>query len=316
MLLYILLALFIAISIYLLSSQVDTTQKLKPEGDKSVKFRNNTKPLLWVYVPEETGVVKWNSFMGRDRDEKYLAIYRLCLNSIMLHNSKDFHIVLLHKENVSYYLPEFKFPANTGDVNLKSLRYSILNEYGGVFMPIHTLCFQPLISLYMSNINRSDKEVFVFGNIDSPIVFARNGETTSAFAKYYEERKNGLRGGSSFDEVPNILADKLKVEILDDTLIGNRDIYGEVLTSSSFVSQNSTRMKNQQNMHLVLVKLDTYRKDGFLMRMNDKQLLQANMWITHLITQANKVELEKFSKKDSLPLSGWELPKDTILYNF
>jgi hypothetical protein len=307
--LYVVIVIFIIASIYLLFNQVDNTQKLDPNGDKSVKFRSNTKPLLWVYVPEETGVVKWNSFMGRDRNEKYLAIYRLCLNSIMLHNSNDFHVVLLHKENVSYYLPNFTFPPNASKVNSNALRFSILNEYGGIYMPIHTLCFRPLISLYTS----TEKDVAVFGDIESEVAIARPGETANIFAQYYEGRKIGLRGGSAFDDIPAKLAAKSNVAILDDSLIGVRDIYGEELTSSQFVSQNHTRMKDQKNTHLIVLKLDTYRKDGFLLRMSEKQILDANMWVSHLVAKANKVELKP--ENVSL-LSGWEVPKNTILYNF
>jgi hypothetical protein len=310
MLLYIILALFIVASVYLLFNQVDKTQKLNPSGDKSVKFRNNTKPLLWVYVPEETGVVNWNSFMGRDRNEKYLAIYRLCLNSIMHHNSNDFHIVLLHKENVTYYLPNFTFPANTGMVNCNALRFSILNEYGGMYMPIHTLCFRPLISLYTEN---QDHDVTVFGDIESNVAIAKSGETTDIFAQYYERRKLGLRGGSAFDDVPTKLAERANVNILDDTIIGKRDIYGEELTSSSFVSQNHTRMKNQEEMYLIVLKLDSYRRDNFLLRMSEKQILTSDMWVSHLVSIANQVELSGDNLRTT---SWWRVPSNTVLYNF
>jgi hypothetical protein len=308
--LYIIIVIFLIISIYLLFNQVDNTQKLNPEGDKSVKFRNNTKPLLWVYVPEETGVVKWNSFMGRDKNEQYLSIYKLCLNSIMLHNSNDFHIVLLHKDNVSYYLPKFTFPPNTNRINSNALRFSILNEYGGIYMPIHTLCFRPLISLYS---NTKQNDLTVFGNIESDVAIANPRKTANIFAQYYESRKNGLRGGSAFDDIPSKLAEKNKVSIMDDTLIGYRDIYGEELTSSHFVSQNHTRMKNQDNTHLIVIKMDSYRKDSFLLRMSEKQILNSNMWVSYLVAVANQVE---YNPEDVSLLSGWKIPKNTILYNF
>jgi hypothetical protein len=49
------------------------------------------------------------------------------------------------------------------------------------------------------------------------------------------------------------------------------------------------------------------------LRMSEKQILDANMWVSHLVAKANKVELKP--ENVSL-LSGWGVPKNTILYNF
>ena len=315
MFLYIIFIIIVIILIYYLYKQVDTSHKLHPDGDKTVKLKTNNKPLLWVHVPDETGVINWTTFMDRNINTQYLAIYRLCLNSIMLHNSNDFHIVLLHKNNINYYLPEFNYPSNASDINLLSLKYTILNTYGGIFMPIHTLCFKSLSHVYYTKfgtIINKNPDLIVFGNMNSSIVFSYYpNKTTKQYAKYYTERKNSLGGGNKFDNIPDTLDVNNKVFILSDDHIGKTDINGDIIDISDFTSQNHIRTKYQNNQLLISIDNDIFSKELFMYKMNEKQLLTSNMWISHLLAKANMVEVPNMPNRDQ---SIWELPKNIIVY--
>jgi hypothetical protein len=313
---YILIFVFIVILLYLLHSQSNYNIIPSYQGDKTVLNGRNTKPVMWIYVPDESNITNWKTYLGRYRHEQQLAIYKLCLTSLILNNSEDFHLVLLHKDNLKYYIPDFKIPPNASDINKSALKYTILHRYGGVFLPIHTLSFQPLSKLYESNITKKISTI-LFDDVDSNIILSKkDSQFTKELSEYFISRKDGLGGGSHFDKTPQKILLKYMnngiVSVMSGDLIGKLDYEGREILSDRYISTNTTKFKDD-NIIAHVLNLQNFSRDNFLLRMSEKQIRNSDMWIAELVERGLK------NKYENLPynhgnINNWRKPKKSIVY--
>jgi hypothetical protein len=316
LMIYIFIFIFTAALIYLLYTQSNHNIIPSLYGDKAVITGTNTKPILWIYIPDETNITNWKTFLSRYRDEKQLAIYRICLTSLILHNGDDFHLVLLHKDNIKYYLPDFKLPPNASNTNMNAMKFSILHEYGGVFLPIHTLVFKSFTKLYESGMNKNISTI-MFGNVNSNIILSKkNSPLSKELSEYYTTRRDGLGGGSAFDTVPTEILDrqikKGTVALMNRDLLGHVDYEGREILSNRYVSTNTTKFRDE-NVIAHVLNLQSFDKDQYLMRMSEAQIKYSDMWISKLTADALK-----YKHKNLVYMPGneenWRKPECSTVY--
>lgn len=309
------IVLFIGLLLYFLYRTMDNQQytfTISKNGNAEIKNGTNMKPPLFVYVPDETGVNKVLDFYGREKNTKDIGLLRWCLNSIILHNNSAFTIALVHSDNLQYYLPETSIrKSNTGEINRKFIATSLLHKYGGVFMPIHTLCFKPLAGIYNQSISY-DLTVFSTQPADeqiadiqlSYVMFGnKNSKTLYELTTYLDGRVNGLGGGHSFDERLKQLLLQPKVLILPSTVSASFDMKARPITSENYRLIIKTKLPKKEHVHFHVLALDSFRRDEFLLKLNINEILESKMWISDLLLEANQMEL-KGEKSNKLPLSG------------
>jgi hypothetical protein len=296
---------------------------LDSNGNTDIKNGTNMKPPLFVYVPNETNANKVLDFYGREKHTKDIPILRWCLNSIILHNSSAFTIALIHKNNIKYYLPNLQIrESNTGNLNENLIATSLLHNYGGVFMPINTLCFQPINGLYNNGISYDltitanyAKGSENISNVElSDVLMGKKGsETLKKLSDYLSTRANGLGGGHSFDEKIKMLLMSSKVQIIPSTVSGKYDMKSREITSQNYSMIIRTKLPDIRHLHFHTLNIDSFRRDNFILKLDSDELLTSNMWITNLVLAANK--MEKNLKNEDLPLSGLEEHKHLTIFN-
>lgn len=292
-------------------------------GDPHIKNGTNIKPPLFVYVPNETNTNKVLDFYGREKNTKDIPLLRWCLNSIILHNSPSFTIALVHENNLKYYLPELNIrSSNTGNLNQNLISTTLLHKYGGVFMPINTLCFQPIAGLYNQQIsydltitaNYAESHESISNiKLSNVIMGRKHSQTLKNISDYLNTRANGLGGGHAFDEKLKMLLTTQNVQIIPSSISGNYDAKSRIITSQNYSQIIRTKLPHITQLHFHTLNIDSFRRDNFLLKLNSEDLLTSKMWITTLILSANKME-RKDTNKD-LPLSGLDEHDKLVIFD-
>ena len=111
------------------------------------------KPILWVHLPFEKNSRNWDSFYSRNNNELNQPYLYLTVKSIVDNNYNDFHICLIDDNSFGKLLPDWFINMNFLGENEKK-KYRILGilkliyRYGGMNVPVSTLCFDSIKSLY------------------------------------------------------------------------------------------------------------------------------------------------------------------------
>lgn len=85
----------------------------------------------------------WLTWTGRNEMPAYL---QLCIDSVRRHNGDDFEVVLVTPENLHTYLSDLHpgYELLSYPHRADYLQCRLLNEHGGVYLDVDTLCFRSL----------------------------------------------------------------------------------------------------------------------------------------------------------------------------
>lgn len=115
------------------------------------------KPILWIHLPFEKNSRNWESFYSRNNNELNQPYLYLTAKSIIDNNYNDFHICLIDDNSFDKLLPDWFINMNfMGENEKKKYRtlgmLKLIYNYGGMCVPVSTLCFDSFKSMYKNNV--------------------------------------------------------------------------------------------------------------------------------------------------------------------
>lgn len=133
------------------------------------------KPILWVYLQNENQITPdvnsrfWINFGSRTTTNFNQPYQKLTIQSIINKCGNDFNICLIDNTAFNFLLPDFKVNLNKLAQPIKShlelnAITSLLNAYGGMFIPSSFVCFKSLLPIYNSAINSNKISVGQLAN--------------------------------------------------------------------------------------------------------------------------------------------------------
>lgn len=161
-------------------------QKIKSEDDENTSayyykmvnrylltpesLGKNNKPCLWIHIHNDNTIIpntnqrKWLNFYSRNTRNFNQPYQTLTIKTITDYCGDDFNICLIDDDSFKNIIPDWKIDledmSNPLKTRIRSLAIcSILNIYGGMFVPSSFICFKSLKSLFYDNLN--DKGMFV-----------------------------------------------------------------------------------------------------------------------------------------------------------
>lgn len=111
------------------------------------------KPKMWIHSKFEINARKWRDFQSRNTCELNQPYIHLCIQSLIDHNSQDFHVCLIDDKSFSKLLPDWTIdisalaePMKTQMRNVAMLK--LLYVYGGIIVPDSFVCTKSMITLF------------------------------------------------------------------------------------------------------------------------------------------------------------------------
>jgi hypothetical protein len=309
-------------------------KKLLPDK-KTIKsnFSNFiNKPIIWIYINTETRSSKiWDSFYSRRTIEDISALSNLCLRSILNKNNELAKINIVTDETLSLYIPNVPWCDERIDktIRLNYIKYSLLYNYGGLWITTDTLCFNNFNTI-LNKLNHHN--LVLIKNKDNSIdetVIACNKHNPTIKTILETIQKKILNHNSYFHNQIELLINKLytleNTHIFTNNINGKYDYNNKVISTSNYVSTNLTLFRNPEMVDFINLqesKLSKEIKNNWLLRMSETQILETNMWVSKLLRFSlnleqrffdetnydlfpNKTEVIDVSKKINLPYSPY-----------
>ena len=111
------------------------------------------KPKLWIHSKYEINARKWRDFQSRNTSELNQPYINLCIQSIIDHNSQDFHVCLIDDKSFNKLLPDWDIDISSLAEPMKQQMRNVamlklLYVYGGIVIPDSFVCNKNMISLF------------------------------------------------------------------------------------------------------------------------------------------------------------------------
>ena len=299
------------------------------------------RPYIWIYLENETSARFWESFYSRKNLQEVPEISRLCIKSIVDKNKEIANIQILNEQNLKVFIKECPFSWNDNRVSnickREYFKYYLLYNYGGLWITPDTLSFNNFTNIF----NKLEEvDLITFGCNDNEILCnseVNNNHHILAANKYNKIIKETLNiitkeckhylTNFNFNDMSNtILNENINKYKESETIFnfnnqfdGSRDYNGKLITPDNLISTNYTLFLNSKKV--IFMKLHTNKmkrnlKYNWLLRLNENQLLESNMWISKLFRFTFNKEQKYYTNYskyyDNDVLSSYNLQPKTI----
>ena len=260
---------------------------------------NESRPNVWVYIPDEYSSRYWKHFRSRTQKQDIPEYIQLCLQTLFKFN-KNMNIYLLDDTTItSVFKKHCPFQWTDTRINkqlkLDYLKFYLLYNYGGIWIHPETIIFKNLSVV-------TDKLL-----THSLITVGCNPD---------EEDYNNfiILGGSKHSKICEIILQKISIllkkyinnytfntnyinSILKSTKLkyfkyhfsqeynGTIDINDKPIIYENLLSESSTYFKNIDKIILLKINKKAISKHhhyNWFNRLNKKQILDSDLWISKL----------------------------------
>jgi hypothetical protein len=264
------------------------------------------KPKCWLYYPGEWSARFWGSFYSRMGWQQYPDLIDLCKKSIEKYLGNQFDLQLINNLTLRNYMSkediEFMDQYPNSDDKFNFMKYSLLENQGGLWMPLDSICFKQIdfpgwnsvfggngimtIGLWKDDTYLNDS---VIGGCSLNPVFTymkSNAKTrmcqyarSSQVINYYMKILSSLIG--KFKKSGEIVHIDLR-----NNQDGRRDIMNNWIDESNFFSENYTVVNTPDNVWFITLMTSEWknlREYQYIFRLSKEQILQSNLWFSKLI---------------------------------
>lgn len=212
-------ALVISSIIYTKFNKINDKETNKYYIDMISKFlindtslANNNKPFLWIHLHNNNTIIpdinsrNWSSFNSRNSKDFNQPYQFLTITSIINKCGKDFNICLIDDNTFNKILPNWNIELNKAAEPIRThLRYlaiaSILQIYGGMFIPSSFICLKSLKPLY--NKNTSNNKLFIGEFKNNTLFENKNGVFPNPFLIGCKSNNKTIKEYIKFLEILN-----------------------------------------------------------------------------------------------------------------
>ena len=251
------------------------------------------KPIIWIYIDSPTSSIHWSSFYGRNNIQDLSSLSKLCITNT-INKNKDFSIInIITDANINEFVPKFPWCDERidKDIKLNYLKYYVLYNYGGLWVTPDTLVFNNFNEIF-NKLHYYD--LVLIKNLDTNTI----NDTIIACNKYSTMIKKILVYVNSrisqhnyyFNNNIEILLTEMSgldtIYSYNNNINGKYDYNTKIITTENLLSTNITLFRNPDKVEFIQFnekKITLELKNNWILRMNQKQLLETNMWISKLL---------------------------------
>ena len=275
------------------------------------KLKNNSNPILWIYINYEYNSRKWDSFGSRSSNDLNQPYLYLTVKSIIQKCNDSFHICLIDDNSFMKLLPKWKIDMNIISNPIKNYMVDLgitklIYKYGGMRIPPSFICMKNLDSLYdkgtkhnspffcetvSRNLTSSYNDFcpsleFMGANKKNPIIGGLVHFIEREISKDYTDEIKIL---GSFDTWCLYYKKNKKINILDGSLIGTKTTSNKQILIDDLLTNNYIEIsKNIYGIYIPERELMKRINYNWFLRMSPKQVLQGNMIVSKYLLLANK----------------------------
>jgi hypothetical protein len=245
------------------------------------------KPIMWLHVPYRTNARKWSDFGSRNTTNLNQPYLSLCVKSIIDKCGKDFHICLIDDDSFANLIPDWLTdmsripePLSTYMRNIGMCK--LVYYYGGMVMPIQTICMKNMKSLYdsMTGLN---KPFFIENHTTTMNV----SQQVTMFPSY--EMFGALKNNQTMKKIIGIQEENLSRDATSETLfIGQLERFLFEMSQKGEISMVDGRIigiKDANNEPIGIEDLFSQEKNGIMLHSNhvcmilpSEQILKRNKY--------------------------------------
>jgi len=267
------------------------------------------KPILWLHVPYRVNARKWTDFGSRNTNNLNQPYLSLCVKSIIDKCGNDFHICLIDDDSFSNLIPDWltnmsRVPEPISGYMRKIGLCKLIYFYGGVVMPIQTICFKNLKPLY--DAMTSAKKPFFIENHTTTISVSQQ---VTMFPSY--DMFGALKDDTTMKKIIGILeenisrdatneslflgqlerflfemAQKFEISIIDGKIMGIKDVNNTPITIENLFSEEKNDIiLHSNNLCMILPSEQILKRNKYewFASLNVGQVLQGDYYLAHML---------------------------------
>lgn len=281
---------------------------IKQQNKNNYKLINKSKcidehftnlPYMWIYIDTQVSSRHWDSFYSRRVLQNNYSIIDLCIRLITMYNKNLFNIIILYKNNINNYIKNYSI-YHDKFIDKQYIKYYLLYHYGGLWVEPDTIPFKNF-KIIINKLNKYDSITFgdEFVN-DNIIAFKKNNNTTKTILYYIIQQKKSLIPSFNFHNNIKLLLKSSKNKYnFDNSYDGSIDYKNNIITIDNLVSNNYTLLKDTKNIIFLNLNINSIEKSikyKWFLNLDEKQLLNSNMWISKLLSYAFKLKQKIYAE--------------------
>ena len=245
------------------------------------------KPILWLHVPYRINARKWADFGSRNTTNLNQPYLSLCVKSIIEKCGNDFHICLIDDDSFANLIPDWLTdmsripePISTYMRNIGLCK--LIYFYGGMVMPIQTICFKTLKPLYETM--TSEKKPFFIEDHTTTMSVSKQ---VTMFPSY--NMFGALKNDQTMKKIIGILEENISRDVTSESLfLGQLERFLFEMSQKfeiSIIDGKITGVKDTNNKPISIEKLFSEEKNDIVLSSNNicmllpsEQILKRNKY--------------------------------------
>tara|TARA_B100001093_G_scaffold518923_1_gene605586 strand:- start:80 stop:1066 length:987 start_codon:yes stop_codon:yes gene_type:complete len=259
---------------------------------------------VWILNLNEISSRFWKNFRSRRVPQNNSGIEDFCLESIKKNLGKNFKINILNLKNLSFFLPEkYEILQECKDITIfkNLLKYSILEKYGGLWLPLDTLVLREFNIGYLNTdklilFKKNPKYINFDEGFSDEIIFCLKGNIIiQKMVKLIENKLSTFQNNMLFNKYLNKNFNfylKSKGSFIYNNISVQKLADGNNIQINNIFSINNLYIENLDKKVFFSINLEEINKHteyNFLERLSKKQILNSNLYLAFLIKYAMKL---------------------------
>lgn len=270
-----------------LSEQEETYNSIRNYLLNESSLAKSKKPILWLHVPYRINARKWADFGSRNTTNLNQPYLSLCVKSIIEKCGNDFHICLIDDDSFANLIPDWLTdmsripePISTYMRNIGLCK--LIYFYGGMVMPIQTICFKTLKPLYETM--TSEKKPFFIEDHTTTMSVSKQ---VTMFPSY--NMFGALKNDQTMKKIIGILEENISRDVTSESLfLGQLERFLFEMSQKfeiSIIDGKITGVKDTNNKPISIEKLFSEEKNDIVLSSNNicmllpsEQILKRNKY--------------------------------------
>lgn len=261
----------------------------------------NNLPIVWVYNPYEVSSKFWLNFMSRKHRQTTSDLRRLCLTTILKYFPEyHYRVVVFNQENVKALIPECR-SFSSDYLYDEYIKYSLLEKYGGYWIPIDTVMVQSITDKTTSDYFQNKLIVMgyessqyndIFGFHSNYIACKKNHIIMKEMMRFIihsmKTFQNAIRFKDGVNKYFQHLCNKHQDSISKQDLLAYKNRHNRMLSFEDLYSDNNN-MPPLSTIYIVPTLYDIVNKKHmwrFIERLSSDQIMDSEMWMGYAIKTA------------------------------
>jgi hypothetical protein len=256
-----------------------------------------TKPILWIYANNEYNSRDWETFNMRSSMKLNRPYLSSCMETILKHCGDSFIIRVINNHSFKKLLPNWKvinmdkLPNLLQSIIKDMAMAKVLQQYGGLSIPMSTIVVKDLINVYNMGISKTGCFVGTRMNhtnrIDKTIMGCIKGSSVMDDYILYLEKLNSVDTGGSriftsdIEEYLKTGIHNKTISKIDGKVLGTKDINNKNVNLNNLMSREYINYDNKLLHCINIPERELLQKTiyGWFIRQSQEQLKHCDIML-------------------------------------